>query len=100
MKLWQKNLLLLLLAAIIVVVPLLLLPEAGFEGADGEAGDLIGEISPGYSPWFSPVLELPGGEVESLLFVLQAALGAGVAGWILGRMTLRKKYECRGPADR
>ena len=48
------------------------------------------ELDPDYEPWFSPLLEPASGEIESLLFALQAALGAGVIGFVLGRMTAKK----------
>lgn len=48
------------------------------------------EINPDYEPWFSSLYEPASGEIESLLFAVQAALGAGVAGFILGRITAKK----------
>ncbi len=60
-------------------------PDSEFGGADGAAGDIIGEISPGYEPWFEGIgFEPPGGETESLLFALQAAFGAVVIGYTIG----------------
>ena len=93
MKLWKKNLILILLAVLIAVVPLIFLKDAAFEGADGQAEEAIGEIAPDYEPWFDSIIELPSGEVESLLFCVQAALGAGIMGFILGRMTKKPKQE-------
>ena len=58
--------------------------EEIFAGADGQAQTAIGEIRPGYEPWFSPRWEPPSGEIESLLFGLQAALGAGFVFYCLG----------------
>lgn len=91
MKLWKRNLLLLLLAVVIAAVPLIVLKDAEFAGADSLATDAIAEIAPDYEPWASPVLELPSGEIESLLFALQAAIGSGVVCFILGRMTAKPK---------
>ncbi len=90
MKLWQKNLILVLLVAVIVALPLWLCRDAEFGGADGMAEELIQETNPDYEPWFSPVFEPASGEIESLLFALQAAAGSGVVFFILGRMTARK----------
>ncbi|MDV2481504.1 energy-coupling factor ABC transporter substrate-binding protein [Methanoculleus sp. Wushi-C6] len=56
--------------------------EEAWGGADGAAADLI-EAS-GYEPWAEPFWEPPSGEVESLLFALQAAIGAVVIGYVLG----------------
>ena len=56
--------------------------EEAWGGADGKAADLI-EAS-GYEPWIEPFWAPPSGEVESLLFALQAAIGAVVIGYIFG----------------
>lgn len=55
-----------------------------FEGADSRAQQAITRIAPDYQPWFHPVLEPSSNEIASLLFALQAALGAGVIGYWLG----------------
>lgn len=68
----------------LAIVPLFMNPGSEFGGADGEAEGAILEVAPDYQPWFSPVWEPPGGETESLLFALQAALGAGVIGYYFG----------------
>ena len=93
MKLWQKNLILVLLVVLIAAVPLWLCRDAEFGGADGLAEELIVETHPDYEPWFSPIFKPASGEIESLLFALQAALGAGVTGFVLGRMTAKKPVE-------
>lgn len=90
MKLWQKNLIIMLVVALIAVIPLFILKDAEFAGADGLAEEAILETVPGYEPWFSPLIEPASGEIESLLFCLQAALGAGVMGFALGRITAKK----------
>lgn len=96
MKLWQKNVLLLLLVAFLIAVPLFALRDAPFEGADAQAEELITQNHPDYEPWFQPILEPPSGEVESLFFALQAGLGAGVLGFLLGRITAPNR---RGRTD-
>lgn len=65
--------------------------EEAFSGSDGKAQAAIGELAPDYEPWFSPLLEPAGGEIESLLFALQAALGAGVIGYWLGAAVTRER---------
>lgn len=87
MKVWQKNTILVILVILLAALPLWLLPNAGFEGADGQAEEAILELNPDYEPWFSPLLEPASGEVESMLFALQAAVGAGIVGFVLGRIT-------------
>lgn len=78
------NWLLLLGVIVLAVVPLLMIQDSEFGGADGQAEEAIMEISPNYEPWFQPLIEPPGGETESLLFAVQAALGAGVIGYAMG----------------
>lgn len=87
MALWKKNVILLILVILISVIPLITLKEAEFAGADGLAETAITEINPDYKPWFESIYEPASGEIESLLFALQAAIGAGVVGFVLGRIT-------------
>ena len=62
--------------------------EEAWGGADGAAADYIEEL--GYEPWANPIWEPPGGEIESLLFALQAAIGAFVIGYVFGLWHGRK----------
>ena len=55
-----------------------------YAGSDGQGTEAIQKLQPGYKPWFEPVVELPSGEIESLMFATQAALGAGVVGFVIG----------------
>lgn len=92
----KKNLILIALTLLLTAVPVIVLKNAEFAGADGMAEEAVMAIDPEYVPWFDPLIELPSGEVESLLFSLQAAIGAGVVGFILGRMTAgRKEVDSR-----
>ncbi|CEN23276.1 energy-coupling factor ABC transporter substrate-binding protein [Paraclostridium sordellii] len=92
-KVRNKNLLLLILTLILIITPLILNATAEYGGADGEAEGLISEISPHYKPWFSSLYEPPSGEIESLLFSTQAAIGAGFIGYYLG-VKKGKKSKC------
>lgn len=78
------SLLLIVLIFALIVFPLVFVSGAEFMGADGEAEELITEISPDYEPWFTSVWEPPSGEIESLLFAMQGALGAGFIFYYLG----------------
>jgi cobalt/nickel transport protein len=76
-------------AAVIVLGALFLASNAGgaheWSGADAQAEEAILEQTGGtYEPWFSPFFEPPSGEIESLLFSLQAAMGALVIGYCFG----------------
>lgn len=64
-----------------------------FGGADAQAQQAIAQLAPHYQPWFSPVLEPASNEIASLLFALQAALGAGVIGFWLGLSVARERAE-------
>lgn len=81
------------LCALIAIIPLAAISDSEFGGADGQAEEVIVEISPAYQPWAESLLEPPGGETESLLFSLQAALGAGVIGLGFGYYIARSKYQ-------
>ncbi len=91
------NLALIALLIILAAWPLLVLPDAEFAGADGEAEVAITEIRQDYEPWFEPLLEPKSGEIESLLFTLQAAVGSGVFFFGLGFMVGRKRKEVIQP---
>ncbi len=93
MKLWKKNLLLFSLVIILVITPLVILKNAPFSGADGEVEGVIAEINPDYVPWAAPVFEPASGEIESLLFALQAAIGAGIIGFGFGRLSIKTKVS-------
>jgi cobalt/nickel transport protein len=93
MKLWVKNTILIVLVLILAIVPLWLCRDAEFGGADGQAEELIYELDESYTPIFEPIFEPASGEIESLLFALQAAIGAGVIGFCIGRLTANKKND-------
>jgi len=99
----HQNLLLLCAVVALVALPLWMVkrPAPGpdgrqaeiFAGSDDKAKDLVGTIAPGYKPWAKPLMEPPSGEVGSLMFALQAALGAGFIGYYLGVATTRAKMR-------
>lgn len=64
-----------------------------FGGADERAQAAIGTLAPAYRPWFTPLLEPASAEIASLLFALQAALGAGVIGFWLGMSVARERAQ-------
>jgi cobalt/nickel transport protein len=54
-------------------------------GSDDQAEGVISDITGGsYQPWFHSIWEPPSGEIESLLFSLQAAIGSLIIGYFLG----------------
>jgi cobalt/nickel transport protein len=76
------NWLLVLGVVVLAAVPLLFIGSTTeFGGADGMAVERID--ASGYQPWFAPLFN-PSPEVASGLFALQAAIGGGVLGYVLG----------------
>lgn len=86
-----KNIFLAAVVLGLVCMPLLLNRGGEFSGADGKAAKAVEEIKPGYTPWADSFWKPPGGEVESLLFTLQAALGSGFVGYYFGYQRGKKK---------
>lgn len=86
-------------AAIAIVAAPLVLPGLGgdFRGSDDLGTDAINQARPGYRPWFQPLWKPPSDEVEDLLASIQAALGAGFLGYLIGR---RHSSRRRDVADR
>lgn len=88
---------LIIAAILIALVPLFALKGAEFGGSDDAGSVMVEEITGGYEPWFTPVLEsmidgeLPG-EIESLFFCLQTGIGVGIIAFIMGRLVERKKW--------
>ena len=106
----HQNLVLLIAVVLLAIFPLWLVqkPAPGpdgkeveiFAGADDQAKALIGEIAPDYQPWFEPLIEPASGEIASLLFALQAAIGAGFIGYYLGVSRTREKLRREAETER
>lgn len=77
----------------LAIAPLIFVRGAEFAGSDAQAEKAITEVQPGYEPWFKSLFEPPSGEVESLLFSSQAALGAGVIGYVIGLYKGRSQQQ-------
>ena len=97
----KKTVLLLLAVVALAVLPLLIHWNRGgegkFSGTDDQAEKVITQIQPGYTPWFRSVWTPPSGEIASLLFALQAALGAGVLGYYFGLVRGRSEGRKGSP---
>ncbi|MBV8884078.1 MAG: energy-coupling factor ABC transporter substrate-binding protein [Chroococcidiopsidaceae cyanobacterium CP_BM_RX_35] len=79
----KQNWLLVIAVIVLAVLPLVFV-RGKYAGSDDQAGGAIKELNAKYKPWFKPFFAPPSGEVESLLFASQAALGAGVIGFVIG----------------
>lgn len=95
----MRNRVLFLFVILLTILPLIFLDNAEFGGADGQAEEAIIEVAPDYEPWFHAIWEPPSGEIESLLFSLQAALGAIIIGYVIGYGKARKKYSSSNKAE-
>lgn len=86
-----------LIAAAAIVAAPLIIPGLGgdFKGSDDLGTDAISEARPGYKPWFQPLWKPPSDEVESMFFALQAAIGAGFLGYVIGRRASKKNVADR-----
>ena len=95
----MKTSTLIILAVVCIVIfiaPLVMYSGLGedegyFGGSDDAASEQI-EAS-NYEPWFSSIWEPPSGEIESLLFALQAAIGAIIIGYFFGYWRGQGKEE-------
>jgi cobalt/nickel transport protein len=98
-----QNWLLLVAIVLLTALPLWLVekPAPGpdgkvaeiFSGSDGQGQQAISELAPNYQPWFESFLTPASKEIESLLFALQAAFGAGIIGYWLGASVTREKMR-------
>ena len=89
----RQNWLLVSAVIVLAVIPLVFVRGAEFSGSDAQAEGAIQELHPSYEPWFKPLFEPARGEVEGLLFSSQAALGAGVIGYVIGRYKARSELQ-------
>ncbi|MDZ4993744.1 energy-coupling factor ABC transporter substrate-binding protein [Clostridium perfringens] len=87
------NVILILLVVFITIIPFFVAKNGEFGGSDDQAEEAITQIDENYEPWFSPIFEPASGEIESLLFALQAAIGAGIIGFGLGYLKGKKKVN-------
>ena len=83
----KRNIILLVLVVAICVAPMIMHPGMGedegyFSGTDDVASGIVEDS--GYEP--NPIIlwEPPSGEIESLLFAVQAAIGGIILGYFLG----------------
>ncbi|WP_251860119.1 energy-coupling factor ABC transporter substrate-binding protein [Clostridium sp. Marseille-Q2269] len=83
----KQNIIITIVSAVVILASLFIGGARGgeFAGADDQAEGVIQEMNKDYKPWAHSVWEPPSGEIESLLFASQAALGAGVIGYYIGK---------------
>lgn len=83
----KKNLGLIALCIALVISSFIIGTMKGgeFGGADDQIQNTVKQVDANYKPWFKHVWQPPSSEVESLLFAVQAAIGAGFIGYYIGR---------------
>lgn len=90
-KLWKKNAALSAVLLFVVIMPLMFFKTDGFKGADALAQKHIEDTSgPSKNPSFY-IIPPMSAELQTLFFVIQAALGAFVLGFGFGRISAGKK---------
>lgn len=91
----KKNIFLVILCIALVCLSFVIGTIRGgeFAGADDKIQSTITQINPNYKPWFKHLWQPPSSEIESLLFALQAAAGAGFIGYFVG-YNVGKKKKC------
>lgn len=82
----------LIMAVLIVTIPFIIYNGKGdenFGGSDDKASQVLEQS--GYTPWIKSLWTPPSPEMESLLFAVQAAIGALIIGYFLGYYNGKRK---------
>lgn len=67
---------------LLLSLPFLAPGLGAWAGSDGQGVAAIQEQAPEYEPWIDTRWSPPSGEVESVLFSVQAGLGGAVLGYV------------------
>lgn len=81
----KKNLILIAICILLIAIPLIFFTNSKFGGTDDEIQRKVAQVDKDYKPWANYIWKPQSAEVESFLFALQAAVGAGFVGYYIGR---------------
>lgn len=87
----KKNLLIILLIMALLIAPFIVAKQGEFGGADQNALEVVMEIAPDYQPIAENIFVPASGEIESMLFTLQGAIGACFIGYYIGSKKKKEK---------
>lgn len=79
-----------IVVVLIGVIPLIFV-KGEYGGSDSQAEAVITDIDKDYKPWATSLLVPASGEIESLLFTLEAAIGGGIIGFGFGRLSAKRR---------
>jgi cobalt/nickel transport protein len=92
----RRTLIMVLIIIGLVAFPLLFESKAVSAPSSDDQGPAW-ILSTGYIPWVNPLWEPPNSDMEAGLFAFEAAIGAGIMGYIFGmwhaQAKMRKKEE-------
>ena len=85
-----RNYILVATIAALAILPLIIAKQQS-SGTDDQAAMTVQAIAPGYKPWFSSISKVQNSETDTVLFALQAAIGAGFIGYYVVYSRTRSK---------
>lgn len=92
----SKTAILLVIVVVLIIVPIIVTKDREFKGADKKAEEAVLEIKPSHKRNIKPIWEPPSGEIETLIFALQASAGTGIICYIIGYWRGRVANENNG----
>lgn len=89
----NKNIFIMITILALLILPFFVARNGEFGGADQNARAIVMEIDPNYQPIAENIFEPASGEIESMLFTLQGAIGACFIGYYIGKKLKKHKAD-------